>query len=134
MTSVSNTVLFAVVNASCAADVVIVLERSGQLTELGYYAMRELAADVIRGLPEDVRVGLLVYSTRIQRAEYIGESRSSLLTELMGQSYTYVLMMYYYFTGGRCAVTAPGQRLLCPKIRAVGDDSVFQYEQDPLTT
>ena len=100
MTSLSNIVLFAVGNASCAADVIIVLERSGQLTELGYYAMRELAADVIRGLPEDVRVGLIVYSTRIHRAEYIGESRSSLLRELRGQSYTYVLIIYYYYTGG----------------------------------
>ena len=88
ITSLSNIVPFAVGNASCAADVVIVLENSGQLTELGYYAMRELAADVVKGLPEEVRVGLVVFAAEEEDVRIIRSPRNSLLHALLNAPYT----------------------------------------------
>ena len=88
VTSLSNFVPFTVGPASCAADVVIVLESSGQLTELGFYAMRQLAADIIKGLPEDVRVGLIVYATAVYRTVLLDGTRNYLLSRLLTAPYT----------------------------------------------
>ncbi|KAI0233151.1 hypothetical protein LSAT2_016591 [Lamellibrachia satsuma] len=75
-------------NASCEADVVLVVENSGFITETGYYAMRQLAADILRALPEGFHVGIIVYSGKTTVLQPIAKSTDALLESLMAEPYT----------------------------------------------
>ena len=69
-------------------DVVFVLENSGVMTEIGFYAMTQLAQDVMQALPTSFHIGLIVYSGKATVVSPIAKLGHALLGKIIDMTYT----------------------------------------------
>ena len=69
-------------------DVVFVLENSGVMTEVGFYAMTQLAQDIMQTLPPTFHIGLIVYSGKATIVSPIAKLGHALLGKMVDLTYT----------------------------------------------